>query len=373
MARPGMVVVAALVVPLTFGAAAAEVVRTSEAAFRITVIASGLESPWGVAALPDGRLIVTEKPGRVRLVGTDGRLSPPLAGAPPTVANRQGGMLDVVLHPRFAENGFVYLCHVAAGEGGTSSTITRLRLAGDRLEAPRTILTVTPRVANGFHFGCRMAFGRDGMLYAGFGDRFQMERSQDLGDLNGKIIRVTDEGAVPADNPFVGRAGARPEIWSYGHRNIQGLLVDPATGALWAHEHGPQGGDEVNLIRRGANYGWPRATHGVNYGGAPITEHRSLPGMEDPLKVWGPTSIAPSGFAVVTGPAFPAWQGNLLVGALRDRSLIRLVRAGERIVGEERIPMFGERIRDVRVLPDGRVLLLTDSREGAIWRLDPAS
>jgi len=351
--------------------AAAEVVRTDQATFRISVIASGLDSPWGVAALPDGRLIVTEKPGRVRLVGTDGRLSPPLPGTPATVANRQGGMLDVVLHPRFAENGFVYLCHVTVGEGGTGSTITRLRLANERFEAPRTILSVTPRVANGFHFGCRMAFGRDGMLYAGFGDRFQMERSQDLGDLNGKIIRVTDEGAVPPDNPFVGRAGARAEIWSYGHRNIQGLIVDPASGQVWAHEHGPQGGDEVNLIRRGANYGWPRATHGVNYGGAPITQNRSLPGMEDAQKVWVP-SIAPSGFAAVSGGAFPNWQGNLLVGALGDRALVRLTRQGERIVAEERIPMFGERIRDVRVLPDGRVLLLTDSREGAIWRLDPA-
>jgi glucose/arabinose dehydrogenase len=360
----------ALALPLAALPAAAEVVRTERAAFRITVLASGLEHPWGVAALPDGRLIVTERPGRVRIVGADGRLSPPLAGTPATVANRQGGMLDVVLHPRFAENGFVYLCHVTEGQGGTSSTITRLRLAGDRLEGPRTILSVTPRVANGFHFGCRMAFGRDGMLYAGFGDRFQMDRAQDLGDLNGKIVRLADDGAVPPDNPFVGRAGARPEIWSLGHRNIQGLIVDPATGALWAHEHGPQGGDEVNLIRRGANYGWPRATHGVHYGGAPITEHRSLPGMEDAVKVWVP-SIAPSGLAAVGGAAFPGWRGDLLVGALRDRALVRLTREGDRIVGEERIPMFGERIRDVRVLPDGRVLLLTDSRDGAIWRLDP--
>jgi len=351
--------------------AAAEVVRSEKATFRVSVIAQGLENPWGVAALPDGRLIVTERPGRVRLVGTDGRVSAPLAGTPATVANRQGGMLDVVLHPRFAANGLVYLCHVTEGQGGTSSTITRVRLEGERFTSQQAIFSVTPRVANGLHFGCRMAFGQDGMLYAGFGDRFQMDRAQDLGDINGKIVRLADDGTVPADNPFVGRAGARPEIWSWGHRNIQGLVVDPATGALWAHEHGPQGGDEVNLITRGANYGWPRATHGVNYGGATITEHRSLPGMEDALKVWVP-SIAPSGLAVVTGAAFPAWQGNLLVGALRDRSLVRLTREGGRIVGEERIPMFGERIRDVRVLPDGRVLLLTDSREGAIWRLDPA-
>lgn len=350
--------------------ATAETVRTEQATFRVSVIASGLANPWGLAVLPDGRMLVTERPGGVRLVGTDGRVSAPLAGAPATVANRQGGMLDVALHPRFAENGLVYLCHVAEGEGGTSSTITRLRLAGERLVEPRSILTVTPRVANGLHFGCRMAFGADGMLFAGFGDRFQMERPQDLADLNGKIIRVRDDGAVPPDNPFVGRAGARGEIWSWGHRNIQGLVVDPATGALWAHEHGPQGGDEVNLIRRGANYGWPRATHGVNYGGSTITENRSLPGMEDALKVWVP-SIAPSGLAVVTGEAFPGWRGSLLVGALRDRSLVRLTREGERIVAEERISMFGERIRDVRVMPDGRVLLLTDSREGAIWRLDP--
>lgn len=362
--------VAALAVALS-APAAAETVRSEQAAFRISVVAGGLVNPWGLAVLPDGRMLVTERPGRVRLVGADGRLSAPLAGAPATVANRQGGMLDVVLHPRFAQNGYVYLCHVAEGEGGASSTITRLRLDGERLVEPRTILSVTPRMENGLHFGCRMAFGHDGMLFAGFGDRFQMQRAQDLADLNGKIVRLADDGAVPADNPFIGRAGARPEIWSLGHRNIQGLAVDPATGALWAHEHGPQGGDEVNLVRRGANYGWPRATHGVNYGGSTITETRSLPGMEDPLKVWGPTSIAPSGLAVAAGSAFPGWQGSLLLGALRERALVRLARDGERIVAEERIPMFGERIRDVRMLPDGRVLLLTDSREGAIWRLDP--
>lgn len=366
-----------LVLPLALAAApvAAEVVRSERAAFRISVIAGGLENPWGLAVLPDGRLLVTERPGRVRLVGTDGRLSAPLAGTPGTVAARQGGMLDVILHPRFAENRFVYLCHVAQGPaneggGGTSSTITRVTLTGERFSDARTILGVTPRVSNGLHFGCRMAFGRDGMLYAGFGDRFQMDRAQDLADLNGKIIRVTEDGAIPADNPFVGRAGARGEIWSWGHRNIQGLIVDPTTGALWAHEHGPQGGDEVNLVTRGANYGWPRATHGVNYGGSTITENRSLPGMADPLHVWVP-SIAPSGFAAVTGAAFPAWQGDLLVGALRDRTLVRLSRDGNRIVAEERIAMFGERIRDVRVATDGRVYVLTDSREGAIWRLDP--
>ncbi|WP_291298911.1 PQQ-dependent sugar dehydrogenase [Elioraea sp.] len=366
-----------LALPLALAAAAAsapasaEVVTSERATFRVSVIAGGLENPWGLAVLPDGQKLVTERPGRVRLVGTDGRVSAPLAGTPATVAARQGGMLDVILHPRFAENRFVYLCHVTEGQGGTSSTITRVTFAGERFSDARTIFSVTPRVSNGLHFGCRMAFGRDGMLYAGFGDRFQMNRSQDLADLNGKIIRVTEDGAIPADNPFVGRAGARGEIWSWGHRNIQGLLVDPGTGALWAHEHGPQGGDEVNLVMRGANYGWPRATHGVNYGGSTITENRSLPGMTDPLHVWVP-SIAPSGFAAVTGPAFPGWQGSLLVGALRDRTLVRLTREGDRIVAEERIAMFGERIRDVRVGPDGRVYVLTDSREGAIWRLDPA-
>lgn len=361
-----------LALPLALAAApaAAEVVQSERATFRVSVIATGLENPWGLALLPDGRMLVTERPGRVRLVGTDGRLSQPLAGTPATVAARQGGMLDVVLHPRFAENRFAYLCHVAEGEGGTSSTITRVTLTGERFTDARTIFSVTPRVSNGLHFGCRMAFGRDGMLYAGFGDRFQMNRAQDLADINGKIIRLRDDGAVPPDNPFVGQANARPEIWSWGHRNIQGLMVDPATGALWAHEHGPQGGDEVNLVTRGANYGWPRATHGVNYGGSTITENRSLPGMVDPLHVWVP-SIAPSGLAAVTGAAFPGWQGNLLVGALRDRTLVRLTREGDRIVGEERMSMFGERIRDVRVGPDGRVYLVTDSREGAIWRLDP--
>ncbi|WP_337875754.1 PQQ-dependent sugar dehydrogenase [Elioraea sp.] len=350
--------------------AAQEVVRTERAAFRITPVAQGLEHPWGLAFLPDQRMLVTERPGRVRLVAADGTVSPPLGGLPETVARGQGGMLDVLLHPEFRTTGLVYLCQVQRGEGGFSSTLVRARLAEDRFERAETLFAAEPRATTGQHFGCRLAFGPDGMIYMGLGDRGRMERSQDLADHNGSLLRLTPDGRVPPDNPFVGRTDARSEIWSWGHRNIQGLAVRPGTGQLWLHEHGAQGGDEVNLVKRGANYGWPRVTHGVNYGGAEITPHRSLPGMEDPVHVWTP-SIAPSGLAFYQGDAFPGWRGSMLVGALRSRVLVRLTLEGDRVAAEERIPVYGERIRDVRVGPDGRVYLLTDSPRGAIWRLDP--
>lgn len=351
--------------------AAQEVVRTERASFRITPVAQGLEHPWGLAFLPDQRMLVTERPGRVRLVGADGTLSAPLGGLPETVARGQGGMLDIALPPDFATSGTVYLCQVQRGEGGFSSTLVRARLAEDRFERAETLFAAEPRATTGQHFGCRLAFGPDGMIYMGLGDRGRMERSQDLADHNGSLLRLTPDGRVPPDNPFVGRTDARPEIWSWGHRNIQGLAVRPGTGQLWLHEHGAQGGDEVNLVKRGANYGWPRVTRGVNYGGAEITPHRSLPGMEDPVHVWTP-SIAPSGLAFYQGDAFPGWRGSMLVGALRARALVRLTLEGDRVVAEERIPVYGERIRDVRIGPDGRVYLLTDDRRGAIWRLDPA-
>lgn len=357
----------ALAAPL----AAQEVVRTERAAFRVTQVAQGLEHPWGLVFLPDGRMLVTERPGRVRLVGADGALSQPLAGLPETTARGQGGMLDVMLHPDFAANRLVYLCQVQSGEGGFSSTLVRARLGAERFEDARTLFAAEPRATTGQHSGCRLAVGPDGMIYLSLGDRGRMERSQDLADHNGSLLRLTPDGGVPADNPFVDRAGARPEIWSWGHRNIQGLAVRPETGQVWLHEHGAQGGDEVNLIRRGANYGWPRVTHGVNYGGGQITPHTSLPGMEDPRHVWVP-SIAPSGMAFYAGDAFPGWRGSLLVGGLRARVLVRLTLEGDRIVGEERIPVYGERIRDVRVGPDGKIYLLTDSSSGALWRLDPA-
>lgn len=362
---------AALALLLAAPAAGQAVVQTERAAFRITPVAQGLEHPWGLAFLPDGRMLVTERPGRVRLVGADGALSPPLAGLPPTAARGQGGMLDIALDPDFPRNRRVYLCQVQGGEGGTAPALVRARFAETRFEEVATLFVAEPRAATGLHFGCRLVFGPDGMIYMGLGDRGRMERAQDLADHNGSLLRLTPEGRAPADNPFVGRADARPEIWSWGHRNIQGLAVRPGTGQIWLHEHGPQGGDEVNLIRRGANYGWPRATHGEHYGGGQISPYTSLPGMEDPVHVWTP-SIAPSGLAFYEGDAFPGWRGDMLIGALRGRMLVRLSLAGDRVVAEERIPTYGERIRDVRVGPDGRVYLLTDSPRGAIWRLDPA-
>ncbi len=362
---------AVLTVALTVSASAQEVVHSERASFRVTPIAVGLEYPWALAFLPDGRMLVTERPGRVRLVSASGELSAPIPGAPSPYVVRQGGLHDVLLHRDFARNGLLYFCHSAEGPGGASTVISRGRLTDRGIEGLAPILTVMPRQQGGFHFGCRMVWDREGFLHAGFGDRMRQDQSQDPATLNGKTVRITEDGAPAPGNPFLGRPGHAPEMFTLGHRNIQAMAVEPATGRVFVIDHGPRGGDEVNVLKPGANYGWPRATHGINYDGTPVTPHRSLPGMEDPLHVWLPTSIAPSGAAFYEGDAFPGWRGNLLIGALRERALVRLTLQGDRVVGEERIPMFGERIRDVRVGPEGRVYLLTDSARGAIWRLDP--
>jgi len=368
------VTVVATAALLPAGALAADTFKTETETIRVVTVTSGLAHPWGLAFLPDGRMLVTERAGRLRIVGRDGKLAPePVAGLPKIEEYGQGGLLDVALHPRFTENGLVYLSFAERGDSGYGTAVLRGRLVSDRLDAVEVIYRQTPKSRTGRHFGSRLVFDRAGFLYVTQGDRGEQERAQNLGDLAAKVVRLHDDGRAPGDNPFVGKPGARPEIFTLGNRNVQGAALHPVTGELWSHEHGPQGGDEVNILRKGVNYGWPVITYGVNYGiGTQIGEGTSKPGMAQPLHYWVP-SIAPSGMAFYTGDKFPAWRGDLFVGALRDQMLVRLRLDGEKVVKEERM-LQGTvgRIRDVRQGLDGYLYLLTDSSNGALIRLEPA-
>jgi glucose/arabinose dehydrogenase len=354
--------------------APAQVHRAADHAFRIVEVVRGLDQPWGLAFLPDGRMLVTEKGGRLRIV-QDGKLDPqPVAGLPPVTVHGQGGLMDVAAHPRFPENRLVYLSYAARGADGVGTELARGRLEGHRLEKVQVIFRQSPKGSTGRHFGSRLVFDRAGYLYLTLGDRGEMERAQRPGDHAGSVIRLHDDGRVPADNPFVGRPGWKPEKYTLGNRNQQGAALHPRTGVLWTHEHGPQGGDEVNIIRAGANYGWPVITYGVQYViGTKIGEGTHKAGMQQPVHKWVP-SIAPSGMAFYTGDKFPRWRGSLFVGALKDQMLVRLELEGDKVVREERL-LKGElgRIRDVRSGPDGCLYLLTDESNGVIARLEPAS
>lgn len=354
--------------------AAAQTIQSQEHAFRLVEVVRGLEQPWSLAFLPDGRMLVTERAGRLRIV-RDGRLdAAPVAGLPEIALHGQGGLLDVALHPRFAENGFVYLSYAARGNDGVGTEVARGRLAGGRLENVQVIFRQHPKGNRGQHFGSRLVFDRAGYLYITLGDRGERERAQKPDDHAGSVIRLHDDGRVPKDNPFAGKPGWKPEKYTLGHRNQQGAALHPQSGALWTHEHGPQGGDEVNVIRAGANYGWPVITFGVNYGiGTRIGEGTAKPGMAQPIHVWVP-SIAPSGMAFYTGDKFPKWRGDLFVGALKDQMLVRLRFDGEKVVREERL-LKGAlgRIRDVRAGPDGFLYLLNDESQAALVRLEPAA
>jgi glucose/arabinose dehydrogenase len=342
---------------------------------RIEVVASGLQNPWGVAFIDGGRFLVTERPGRLRVVAPDGRLSEPLAGLPPVDAGGQGGLLDVITDRDFARNRSVYFCYAEPGEGGNSTALASARLSADatRLEAVKVIFSQQPKFSSRAHFGCRIVEAVDGKLFLTLGDRFsRKEDAQTLDNHHGKVVRINKDGSVPPDNPFVGRSGALPEIWSLGHRNLQGAALGP-DGRLWTSEHGPQGGDEINRPEAGKNYGWPVITYGENYGGGAIGEGISAKaGLEQPLHQWTP-SIAPSGLAFVKGERYgKAWQGKLLVGSLKFRYLARLDISGGRVVKEERLlPDLNARVRDVREGPDGFIYLLTDERNGRLLRLHP--
>jgi glucose/arabinose dehydrogenase len=341
---------------------------------RVHTVARGLEHPWGLAFLPDGRMLVTERAGRLRRVGPDGHVFEPLAGVPPVAARGQGGLLDVALDPRFAETSLIYLSYAEPGDGGAAGTaVARGRLDADRLQDVRVIYQQQPKVAGGNHFGSRLVFARDGTLFVTQGDRFAYrDKAQDLSTGLGKIVRIHPDGGIPRDNPFVGRAGARPEIWSFGHRNVQAAALHPQTGQLWTVEHGARGGDELNQPEAGKNYGWPVITYGVDYSGAKIGEGTAKPGMEPPVYYWDPV-IAPSGMEFYTGDAYPGWKGSVFVGSLRPGLLVRLSLENGRVTREERyLGDLGARIRDVQQGPDGLLYLLTDARDGQLLRLEAA-
>jgi glucose/arabinose dehydrogenase len=339
------------------------------------VVATGLEHPWAVAFLPEGRFLVTERPGRMRIVAADGKLGPPLPGLPEVAAAGQGGLLDVVLDSGFERNRTLFFCFSEPGAGGNSTALARAQLAADgsRLEDVKVIFSQKPKVASNLHFGCRIAEARDGNLFLALGERFsRKEDAQKLDNHLGKVVRLTKDGAPAPGNPFAGRAGALPEIWSYGHRNPQGAAIAP-DGALWVNEHGPQGGDEINVVQAGRNHGWPVITYGENYGGGPIGEGITRrEGMEQPLHYWVP-SIAPSGMAFLTSDRYgAAMKGNLFVGSLKFAYLDRIELSGGKVLREHKlIAQQGERVRDVRQGPDGLLYVLTDSRNGKLLRLLP--
>ena len=349
---------------------AGRMIDTQVGHIQVQTVANGLEHPWGLAFLPDGGMLVTERPGRLRLVSKESRLSEPLAGIPQVFAEGQGGLLDVALDPNFASNHLIYLSYAEPGEGGASSAVARAQLRDGALQDSQVIFRQQPKVSGPNHFGSRLVFSPDGRLFVTLGERFKFEPAQDLSNHLGKIVRINPDGSVPRDNPFVGRADAKPEIWSYGHRNIQGAAIHPGSGTLWVDEFGPLGGDELNIPEPGRNYGWPLMSWGRHYSGEDIPDLPTRPDLAQSIYHWTPV-ISPSGMAFYTGEVFPAWRGNLLIGSLSSQALVRLTLDGQQVTGEERIPM-GARIRHVRQGPDGTVYLLTDQPNGEILRLTPA-
>jgi glucose/arabinose dehydrogenase len=340
---------------------------------RAVTVATGLEHPWGLAALPDGTWLVTERPGRLRRIARDGAVSAPLTGVPEVYARGQGGLLDVALSPTFAQDRLVYLSFSEPGDGGAGTAVARGRLGERGLEGTTVIWRQHPKVNGPNHWGSRLVFARDGTLFVTLGERFSYrDQAQDLASTLGKVVRINADGSVPPDNPFVGKPNARPEIWSYGHRNVQAAAAHPETGELWTVEHGARGGDEINRPQAGRNYGWPVISYGTNYDFSKIGEGTAKAGMEQPVYYWDPV-IAPSGAVFYTGDAFPEWRGDLLVGSLSPGGLVRITLRDGRVAGETRY-RNGElrtRIRDVALGADGAIYLITDTGDGKLLRLEP--
>lgn len=359
---------------LALMATAAPIVESEKARFTYTVMTSGLNHPWSLAFLPDGRMLITERAGSLRLLDADGRLDPePISGLPPIHQHGQGGLLDVTLHPDFAANRLIYFSYAEPGLLGYGTAVAKGRLEKHRLTDVKVIYRMARKTGTRQHFGSRLVFDGEGHLFITQGERGERSRAQDLSDHAGSLIRLNDDGGLPSDNPFVGREDAKPEIYSYGHRNMQGAALNPWSGRLWTHEHGPQGGDEINIPEAGRNYGWPVITYGVNYvTGTRIGEGTHKTGMEQPIYYWVP-SIAPSGMAFYSGDRFENWKGDLFVGSLKFQQLVRLELDGDKVTHEERM-LQGQlgRIRDVRQGPDGLIYLLTDEDNGKLVRLSPA-
>ncbi|MEW8562014.1 MAG: PQQ-dependent sugar dehydrogenase [Candidatus Thiodiazotropha sp.] len=363
---------ALLLLPISANTTAASV-NTEKHSIEYETVVEGLANPWALAFLPEGGMLITERGGSLRMINSSGELeSEPIKGLPAISEHRQGGLLDVVLHPDFKENRWVYLSYAERNGSSYGTTVSRGRLVGRKLEQLQTVFQMGRKTSAGRHFGSRLVFDSEGHLYITLGDRGDRPRAQDLNDHAGSVIRLYDDGSIPKQNPFSGKNGQLAEIYSYGHRNIQGAALHPVSGKLWTHEHGLQGGDEINITKPGANYGWPVITYGVNYViGTKIGEGTHKTGMEQPVHVWIP-SIAPSGMTFYNGGKFSNWKGNLFVGSLKFQQLVRLELKGERITHEERL-LSGKlgRIRDVRQGPDGLIYLITDEENGKLIRLIP--
>jgi aldose sugar dehydrogenase len=367
-------IVLAASIAFASSAANAQTFKSSAGDLKIETVVGGLSHPWALAFLPDGRMLVTERPGRMRIATPDGKLTPPLQGVPKVFASGQGGLLDVVLDRDFAQNRTTYFCFAEPERSGGRTAMARATLSDGKLDDVNVIFHQNGPLSSGNHFGCRIAQTADNNLFLTTGEHFTYrDEAQKLTSHLGKIVRIKPDGSIPDDNPFVGSKDAKPEIWSYGHRNMQGAAIHPTTGKLWEHEHGAKGGDEINIPQPGKNYGWPVISFGVNYDGTPVGSGKhEMPGMEQPIKYWVP-SIAPSGMAFYTGELFPAWKGSLFVGALAGQMLVRLTLNGEKVTGEERLlEGLRERIRDVRIGPDGAIYLVTDNNAGRILRVSPA-
>lgn len=352
-------------------AAAGQTFTSQEASFQLETVAEDLEHPWGLAFLPDGSMLVTERAGRLRVIRAGELSSKPVAGLPASAVTGQGGLFDVVLHPSFEKNRVLFLSYAHRSNEGMTTRVARAIFEKDRLENITVIFEALPRSGTSRHFGGRMAFDASGYLYISVGDRGDKDRAQDTEDDAGGVHRITDSGEAAPGNPGLDDSGINNTLFTWGNRNIQGMTVHPMTGDIWTHEHGPRGGDEVNVLRAGTNYGWPEITYGIGYSGLPITLDTEKEGMAQPLHYWDP-SIAPSGMAFYTGTEFPQWQGDLFVGALKLRKLVRLDIENGQVIGEEDLlTSLNERIRDVRTGPDGSLWLLTDSSQGKVYRVVP--